>query len=103
MPDFPQDRIRGSLWGRGRAGIVAGAVVIALLLYWVPAIRWFLGISVVLGLAMAALIGWWNTRRPVKDPEEEKIVLHLTTPAEAAQELAKQNEKEPPMGQTGGA
>jgi hypothetical protein len=46
------------------------------LLIWVPAIRWFLAIAVVIGIAMAGLIHWYNERTPVK-VTEEKVVLHL--------------------------
>lgn len=75
--EFSKDRIRGSLWGRGRGGFLAGALVILILLIWVPAIRWFLGISVVIGLAMAAIIHWYNERTPIKTEPKDQIVLHL--------------------------
>lgn len=38
---------------------------------------WFLLISVVIGVAMAFVIRWWNERRPVKAEDEEGIRLHL--------------------------
>lgn len=77
MTNFAHDRMEGSLWTKGKIGAVAGALLIAVLLIWVPAIRWFLIISVVLGLGIAGILRWYHSRVPVKDPEEDKIVLHL--------------------------
>ncbi len=70
-------KIQGSLWSKGLVGLVAGGVIVIGLLIWVPAIRWFLGISVVIGLAMAGIIHWWNEHHEVKVEEEGEIRLHL--------------------------
>ena len=76
MTQFAHERIRGSLWARGTMGIIVGGVVVLGLLVWVPAIRWFLAIAAVIGLAMAAIIHWYNEHTPVK-VREDKVVLHL--------------------------
>ncbi|HUO59876.1 MAG TPA: hypothetical protein VMU24_04350 [Candidatus Acidoferrales bacterium] len=77
MTRFPHQRIQGSLWIRGPFGIAVGVAVIALLLVRYSAIRWFLGISVVIGVVIALGLHWYHERVPVKDPEEDKAVLHL--------------------------
>lgn len=77
MPQYPREEIRGSLWGRGRIGFIVGAALIVFLLVRVPAIRWFLGISLLVGLVMWRVIAWYNAHTPVKTADEDKVVLHL--------------------------
>jgi len=77
MSRFAHERIRGSLWGRGPMGFAAGAAIIIVLLVRYSAIRWFLGISVVIGVVIALGLRWYHQRVPVKDPGEDKVVLHL--------------------------
>ncbi len=77
MHRHPHARLEGSLWGKGKGGILTGALVIVILLIFVPAIRWFLLISVPIGIAMFLVIHWYNSRVPVKDPNEAEIRLHL--------------------------
>ena len=69
--------MQGSLWTKGRAGMIAGAAIIAVLVIRVPVIRWFLAIAFVIGVVLVPLIRWWHDRHPVKDPDEDKIKLHL--------------------------
>ena len=71
-------RLEGSLWNKGLMGLLFGGIILAGLLIWVPAIRWFLAISVVIGLVMAGVIHWWNEHRPIKTEPEGEIRLHLT-------------------------
>jgi hypothetical protein len=70
-------RIQGSLWSKGRAGIIIGGAIIVGLLVWVPVIRWFLAISVVVGLGMAGFIHWWNEHHEVKPERQAEIRLGL--------------------------
>jgi hypothetical protein len=70
-------RIEGSLWSRGKTGIILGGIIVIGLLIWVPVIRWFLAISVVVGLAMAGIIHWWNAHHEVKPETEGEIRLGL--------------------------
>lgn len=70
-------RIQGSLWSKGRAGIIIGGIIIGGLLIWVPVIRWFLLISVIVGLGMAGIIHWWNEHHEVKPETEGEIRLGL--------------------------
>jgi len=46
-------------------------------LVWVPVIRWFLAISVVVGLGMAGIIHWWNEHHEVKPERQAEIRLGL--------------------------
>ncbi len=64
-------RISGSLWSKGLVGILAGGVIVLGLLIWIPAIRWFFGIALVIGLVMAGIIHWWNEHHEVKLEEQE--------------------------------
>jgi hypothetical protein len=57
--------------------MILGAIVILGLLIWVPVIRWFLGISVVVGFVMAGIIHWWNEHHEVKPETEGEIRLGL--------------------------
>lgn len=77
MVERRQTRLEGSLWNKGTAGVVVGGVILLALLIWVAAIRWFLGISVVIGLLMAGIIHWWNEHRPVEPEDKGEIRLHL--------------------------
>lgn len=70
-------RVEGSLWTKGKFGIILGGIVVLGLLIWVPVIRWFLAISVVVGLAMAGVIRWWNEHHEVKPEGEGEIRLGL--------------------------
>ncbi|MGE5110753.1 MAG: hypothetical protein ACM3JB_07855 [Acidobacteriaceae bacterium] len=70
-------RVEGSLWTKGNSGIILGGIVVVGLLVWVPVIRWFLVISVVVGLVMAGIIRWWNEHHEVKPEDEGKIRLGL--------------------------
>ena len=56
MTRFAQSRIEGSLWSKGILGAVIGGVVVVGLLIWLPPIRWFLAIAVVIGLAISGLL-----------------------------------------------
>lgn len=69
--------MQGSLWTKGRAGMIAGAAIIAILIIRVPVVRWFLAIALVIGVVLVPLIRWWHESHPVKDPDEDKIKLHL--------------------------
>ncbi len=74
---FAHDRVRGSLWTKGRAGVIAGAAIIGILLIKVPVIRWFLAIALIIGLVLVPLMRWYYESHPVKTEDDEKIVLHL--------------------------
>ncbi len=57
--------------------MIGGAAIIAILIIRVPDVRWFLAIALVIGVVLVPLIRWWHESHPVKDPEEDKIKLHL--------------------------
>jgi len=77
MARFAHKRIQGSLWGRGIGGMLVGGVTLVVLLVFVPGIRMFAAISVVIGVAAAAVLYLYNKYVPVRDPEEDQVVLHL--------------------------
>jgi hypothetical protein len=77
MARFTHDRIRGSLWSNGILGALVGGVIVVGLLIAVPAIRWFLAVAVVIGLAISGLLRWYYAHVPVKLDTDDQIVLHL--------------------------
>ena len=52
------------------AVVIAGAIVAATAI-WLPAYRWFLLISVGIGIGVAGGLYLWHTVRPVKDDDVE--------------------------------
>ena len=57
--------------------MIAGASIIGILVVKLAVVRWFLAIALVIGLVMVPLIRWYHDKFPVKDPDEDKIRLHL--------------------------
>jgi len=55
--------------------ILLGIAVALAALRW-PAVRWFIGISVLFGIVMLPLVRWWNNR-PAKVRQDDQIRLHL--------------------------
>jgi hypothetical protein len=56
---------------RGTAALVVAAAVVAATAIWLPAYRWFLLISIVMGAAVAGGLYLWHKIRPVKDDDVE--------------------------------
>ena len=56
---------------RGTAALVVAAAVVAATAIWLPAYRWFLLISIVMGAAFAGGLYLWHKIRPVKDDDVE--------------------------------
>ena len=54
---------------RGAAGLIAVLAVVAILLLWLPAYRWFLLISTGIGIVVAGALYLWNRSHPVKEEE----------------------------------
>jgi hypothetical protein len=61
----PQQR---SYFG-GAAGAIAVLAVVVVLLFWLPAYRWFLLISIGIGLIVAGALYVWNRSHPVKEDD----------------------------------
>lgn len=78
MARFVHNRIQGTLWGRGIGGILAGAVVLIVLLVFVPAVRGFAVISLLVAIPAVGVLYLYNKYVPVRDPEDKKVTLHLT-------------------------
>jgi membrane protein implicated in regulation of membrane protease activity len=54
---------------RGASGLVAVLAVIALLVLWLPAYRWFLLISSVIGILVASALYLWHRFKPLKEED----------------------------------
>ena len=64
---------------RGSAAILVAAAIVAATAIWLPAYRWFLLISIGVGLAVASGLYFWHRFRPVKhDDVENKRPLGLS-------------------------
>ena len=64
---------------RGAAALIVAAIIVAVTAIWLPAYRWFLLISVGIGLAVAGGLYLWHKLRPVKEDDvENKHPLGLT-------------------------
>jgi fatty acid desaturase len=56
---------------RGTAALLVAAAIVAATAIWLPAYRWFLLISIGIGLAVAAGLYLWHKFRPVKEDDVE--------------------------------
>jgi len=56
---------------RGTAALVVAAAIVAVTAIWLPAYRWFLFISIGIGVAVAGGLVLWHKLRPVKDNDME--------------------------------
>ena len=64
---------------RGTAALLVAAAIVAATAIWLPAYRWFLVISIGIGLAVAGGLFLWHRLRPVKDEDiENKRPLGLS-------------------------
>ncbi len=72
MPEVPSTEVRE----RSKIPLLIVAAVIVGIAVWQPAARWFLLISVAIGIVAAVIIHFINTR-PVKTKEDDQVRLHL--------------------------
>lgn len=56
---------------RGTMALVVAAVIVAATLIWLPAYRFFLGISVGVGIVVALGLYLWHRFRPVREEDVE--------------------------------
>jgi len=54
---------------RGVAGLIAVLAVIAILVLWLPAYRWFLLISAGIGILVAGALYLWHRFNPLKEED----------------------------------
>ena len=54
---------------RGASGLIAVLAVIALLVLWLPAYRWFLLISAGIGILVAGALYLWHRFKPLKEED----------------------------------
>ena len=63
----PEPQVRS--YFRGAAGLVAVLAVVVVLLLWLPAYRWFLLISVGIGVLVAGVLYLWHHFKPLKEED----------------------------------
>jgi hypothetical protein len=56
---------------RGATGLIIAIAAVAILLIAFPAYRWFFGISLGIGLIVAAILFLWHKLRPIRDEDVE--------------------------------
>ncbi len=56
---------------RGTAALVIAAAIVAGTAIWFPTYRWFLLISIGIGVAVAGALFLWHRLRPVKEDDVE--------------------------------
>ena len=54
---------------RASASLVVAVAVVAILLIWLPAYRWFFVISIGIGAVVAGILYMWRTYRPIKEDD----------------------------------
>lgn len=54
---------------RGTAAVVVSAAIVAATAIWLPAYRWFLLISIAIGIAVAGGLVLWHKLRPVEEED----------------------------------
>lgn len=54
---------------RGTAALAVAAAIVAATAIWLPAYRWFLLISIAIGIAVATGLYLWHRLRPVEREE----------------------------------
>jgi hypothetical protein len=54
---------------RGTAALVVAAAIVAATAIWLPTYRWFLLISIAIGLLVAGGLFLWHRLRPVEDED----------------------------------
>lgn len=56
---------------RGTAAVVVAAVIVGATAIWLPAYRWFLLISIGIGIVVAGGLVLWHRLRPVEEKDVE--------------------------------
>lgn len=63
---------------KGPAGLIVAIGVVLAVLVAFPAYRWFLAISILIGVIVAAILFFWHKLRPVREEDvEDKRPLKL--------------------------
>ncbi len=64
---------------KGRASLLIAVAVVVSAMIWLPAARWFVAISLAVGIVCAGILYLWRTRRPIteKDIDNTKRPLGL--------------------------
>jgi putative flippase GtrA len=62
---------------KGIGALLVTVVAVVGFILWIPALKYVLAAALVVGLVIAFGLRFWYNRKPVKNPEEEQIKLHL--------------------------
>lgn len=62
---------------KGIAALVITAIVVIGFIIWIPALKYVLAAAFVIGVIVAFGLRAWHEHKPVKDPEEDSVKLHL--------------------------
>ena len=64
---------------KGRISLIIAVAFVVGVMIWLPAARWFVAISLGVGLVFAAILYLWRTHRPIteKDVDNNKRPLGL--------------------------
>lgn len=57
---------------RGSVSLAVAVAVVAILLIWLPAYRWFFLISLAIGALVAGILHLWSKYRPIKEEDVEQ-------------------------------
>jgi TM2 domain-containing membrane protein YozV len=62
---------------KGIAALVIALIAIVGFMLWIPALKYVFLAACVVGVVIAFGLRAWHARKPVKDPEEDSVKLHL--------------------------
>lgn len=62
---------------KGTGALLIMIVAVIAFILWIPALKFVLAAAFVVGVVIAIALRAWHARKPVKDPEEESVKLHL--------------------------
>lgn len=62
---------------KGFAALAITIIAVIGFIIWIPALKWVLLGAAIVGIIIAFGMRAWHEHKPVKDPEEESVKLHL--------------------------
>jgi FtsH-binding integral membrane protein len=62
---------------KGVAALVIAVIAVVGFILWIPALKYVLLGACAVGVVIAFGLRAWHAHKPVKDPEEESVKLHL--------------------------
>ncbi len=62
---------------KGVGALLIAVIVVIGFILWMPELKYVFGAACIVGVVIAFGLRAWHARRPVKDPEEDTVKLHL--------------------------